>query len=209
MTKEKKIGVMLVDDHLVVRMGLSAIISIEKDMTVVAEAEDGVEAVELAKTKKPDVIVMDLSMPKLDGAQATIEILAASPEAKIMVLTTFGGADGVKRAMDAGAISALVKDTSQKDLIEAIRLTAQGTPVVCPEIQHMLATAPPDAKLSERQLTILEYVAKGFNNREIADLLDVSPDCVKAHLKIVFARLGVASRSEAAALAVSRKMISV
>ena len=206
---DRKIRVLLADDHLVVRMGLAAIISLEKDMTVIAEAENGLEAVRLAAEKKPDVVVMDLMMPKLDGAKATAEILAANPGAKVVVLTTFGGSVDVKRALDAGARSALVKATSQTELIAAIRRTAAGESVICSEIGNTLKADADSLDLSDRQLEILVYVAKGLNNREIARLLVVGPDCIKAHLKAIFARLDVASRSEAAAVAVKRKLISV
>lgn len=208
-TSDKKIKVMLADDHLVVRMGLAAIISLEKDLTVVAEAENGEDAVRLAAEKQPDVIVMDLMMPKLDGAQATAQIVAANPEAKVIILTTFGGSIDVKRALDAGAKSALVKATSQQDLMDAIRRTAAGETVICSEIGNTIEADADTASLSDRQLEILTYVAKGLNNREIAEMVNVSRDCIKAHLKTIFAKLGVASRSEAAALAVNRNMVKV
>ena len=208
-TTDRKIKVLLADDHLVVRMGLAAIISLEKDLSVVAEASDGLEAVRLAAEKKPDVIVMDLMMPKLDGARATAEIVAANPAAKILILTTFGGTIDVKRALDAGAHSALVKASSQTELIAAIRRTATGESVVCSEISNTLAADADSLDLSDRQLEILAYVAKGLNNTEIAATMHVSRDCIKAHLKTVFAKLGVASRSEAAAFAVDRNLIKV
>ena len=206
---DRKIKVLLADDHLVVRMGISAIISLEKDMTVVAEAENGIDAVRLAAEKKPDVVVMDLMMPKLDGAKATAEILAANPDVKIIILTTFGGSIDVRRAIEAGARSALVKATSQKDLIEAIRRTADGESVICSEISNTIEEDADSGRLSERQLEILALVAKGLNNREIAEVMHVGRDCVKAHLKTIFAILGAASRSEAVALAVNRSMIKV
>lgn len=206
---DKKIKVLLADDHLVVRMGLAAIISLEKDMSVVAEADNGIDAVRLAAEKNPDVIVLDLMMPKLDGAGATAQIVAADPEAKVLVLTTFGGSIDVKHALDAGAKSALVKATSQNDLIAAIRRTAHGESVICSEIANTIESDADSVELSDRQLEILGYVAKGLSNREIAETMNVGRDCIKAHLKTVFAKLGVASRSEAAAFAVTRNMVKV
>lgn len=206
---DKKIKVLLADDHLVVRMGLAAIISLEKDMSVVAEADNGIDAVRLAAEKRPDVIVLDLMMPKLDGAGATAQIVAANPEAKVLVLTTFGGSIDVKHALDAGAKSALVKATSQNDLIAAIRRTAHGESVICSEIANTIESDADSVELSDRQLEILGYVAKGLSNREIAETMNVGRDCIKAHLKTVFAKLGVASRSEAAAFAVTRNMVKV
>ena len=206
---DEKIKVLLADDHLVVRMGLAAIISLEKDMSVVAEADNGIDAVRLAAEKNPDVIVLDLMMPKLDGAGATAQIVAADPEAKVLVLTTFGGSIDVKHALDAGAKSALVKATSQNDLIAAIRRTAHGESVICSEIANTIESDADSVELSDRQLEILGYVAKGLSNREIAETMNVGRDCIKAHLKTVFAKLGVASRSEAAAFAVTRNMVKV
>ncbi len=206
---DEKISILLADDHLVVRMGLAAIISLEKDMIVVAEAENGADAVRLAAEKKPDVIVMDLMMPKRDGAQATAEILKADSDAKVIVLTTFGGSVDVKRALDAGARGALVKATSQKDLIDAIRRTAAGERVLSSEIANTFEADTDSARLSDRQIEILGYVAKGLNNREIADVMHVGRDCIKAHLKTIFVKLGVASRSEAAARAVDRDLVKV
>ena len=177
--QDKKIKVLLADDHLVVRMGISAIISLEKDMTVVAEAENGLDAVRLAAEKKPDVVVMDLMMPKLDGAKATAEIIAANPATKVIILTTFGGSIDVKRALDAGASSALVKATSQRDLIAAIRKTAAGESIICSEISNTLEADADSVDLSERQFEILSYVAKGLNNREIAEVMHVGRDCIR------------------------------
>ena len=204
-----KIRVLLADDHLVVRMGIAAIITLEKDMSVVAEADNGLDAVRLAAELKPDVIVMDLMMPKLDGAMATEKIIAADPESKVIILTTFGGSIDVKHAIDAGAKSALVKATSQKDLIDAIRRTANGESVICSEIANTLEVDADSVELSDRQLQILTLVAKGLNNREIAETVNIGRDCVKAHLKTIFTKLGVASRSEAVAFAINRNMVKV
>ena len=203
----RKIKVLIVDDHLVVRMGLAAIIGIEKDMAVVGEACDGQEAVRLAATLKPDVIVMDLMMPKLGGADATESILRANPDAKILILTTFGTSDELRRALDAGAVGALVKDSAHGQLIAAIRHAASGDLTISPEIKRQLKASEQKPELTSRQIEILTYVAKGLNNREIADLIEIGPDCVKAHLKTAFARLGAASRSEAVAIALRKGLL--
>ena len=197
----RKTRILIADDHLVVRMGLAAIIGIEKDMTVVGEACDGREAVRLAAALKPDVIVMDLMMPKLGGADATEAILGQNPEAKILILTTFGTSDELRRALEAGAIGALVKDSAYRTLIGAIRHTASGKRTISPEIERQLKSSEQEPELTPRQTEILTYVAKGLNNREIARQIGIGPDCVKAHLKTAFARLGAASRSEAVAIA--------
>ena len=198
---DSRIRILIADDHLVVRMGLAAIIGIEKDMTVVGEACDGREAVRLAAALKPDVIVMDLMMPKLGGADATEAILKANPAAKILILTTFGTSDELRRALNAGAVGALVKDSAYKQLIGAIQHTASGKRIIGPEIERQLKASEQEPELTPRQIEILTYVAKGLNNREIARQIGIGPDCVKAHLKTAFSRLGAASRSEAVAIA--------
>ncbi len=203
----KTIRILLADDHLVVRMGLAAILSFEADMTVVAEAENGLEAVRLAAETKPDIVVMDLMMPQLDGAAATARILADDPTVGIVVLTSYGGSVHVKRALDAGAKSALLKSTARTVLIDAIRRTAAGESVVSLEISNTLAGDADRINLSDRKLEILRYVAKGLSNREIAEILHISPNGIKNHLKIVFSRIGVATRSEAVAFAVAHNMV--
>lgn len=205
---KRKIRILLADDHLVVRMGLAAIIGIEKDMTVVGEACDGREAVRLAAALKPDVIVMDLMMPKLGGADATEAILKANPAAKILILTTFGTSDELRRALNAGAVGALVKDSAYKQLIGAIQHTASGKRMISPEIERQLKASEQEPELTPRQIEILTYVAKGLNNREIARQIGIGPDCVKAHLKTAFARLGAASRSEAVVLALRGQLLN-
>lgn len=198
---DSKTRILIADDHLVVRMGLSAIIGIEKDMTVVGEACDGREAVRLAATLKPDVIVMDLMMPKLGGADATEAILKANPAAKILILTTFGTSGELRRALDAGAVGALVKDSAYKQLLGAIRHTASGKRTISAEIERQLKASEQKPELSSRQTEILTYVAKGLSNEEIARQIGIGRDCVKAHLKTAFSHLGAASRSEAVAIA--------
>ena len=203
----RKTSLLIADDHLAVRMGLAAIIGIEKDMTVVGEACDGREAVRLAAALRPDVIVMDLMMPKLGGADATEAILKANPAAKILILTTFGTSDELRRALNAGAVGALVKDSAYKQLIGAIQHTALGKRMISPEIERQLKASEQEPELTPRQSEILTYVAKGLNNREIAEQIGIGPDCVKAHLKTAFARLGAASRSEAVAIALRKGLL--
>ena len=198
-----KIRVMLVDDHLVVRMGLAAIISIERDMQLVGEAADGFEAVKLAAEINPDVVIMDIMMPKLNGVDAIAEILKRNPKTRILVLTTFGTSDDLRRALAAGATGALVKDSSKTELVSAIRECATGKNVMSPAIARQLNCKTPAVELSPRQLEILNYVAKGFNNAEIASLVGIGRDCVKAHLSAAFARLDASSRSEAVAIALN------
>ena len=198
----RKTRVMLADDHLVVRMGLAAIISIERDMEVVGEAADGAEAVKLAAELRPDVVIMDIMMPKLDGVAATAEIRKRNPETQILILTTFGTSDDLRRALDVGATGALVKDSAQTELVSAIRECAAGRKVISPAVARQLQYEMPKIELSPRQLEMLNYVAKGFNNAEIANMVGIGRDCVKAHLSAAFTRLNASSRSEAVAIAI-------
>ena len=198
----RKIKVMLADDHLVVRMGLAAIISIERDMEVVGEAADGAEAVKRAAELRPDVVIMDIMMPRLDGVAATAEIRKRNPGTQILILTTFGTSDDLRRALDVGATGALVKDSAQTELVSAIRECAAGRKVISPAVARQLQYEMPKIELSPRQLEMLNYVAKGFNNAEIANMVGIGRDCVKAHLSAAFTRLNASSRSEAVAIAI-------
>ena len=206
---KRKIRILLADDHLVVRMGLAAIIGIEKDFELAGEAGNGQDAVRLAAELNPDVIIMDLMMPRMDGVQATERILRENPDLKILILTTFGASEDIKRALDAGAIGAMVKDSAHAELIDAIRATACGERTLSPSIRSQLKTSDSTPSLTPRQLEILSYVAKGLNNREIAPLIGIGPDCVKAHLKTAFARLGAASRSEAVAITIQKHLLKI
>ena len=204
-----KTRILLADDHLVVRMGIASIISFESDLEVVAEADTGEEAVALARVHKPDVVVMDLMMPKLNGADATVAILQENPAVRVLILTTFGTSDDMRRAFDAGAAGGLVKSSSQAEIIAAIRAVAAGRRVLSPEIEHSLSTAADPPPLSIRQLEVLNLAAKGFTNREIGDILGIGVNGVKAHLKLIYTRLGVASRTEATSIAINLRLISV
>ena len=198
---------MLADDHLVVRMGLAAIMSIEQDMEVVGEASDGVEAVKLAARLHPDIVIMDIMMPKLDGVAATAEIRKRNPDTRILILTTFGTSEDLRRALAAGATGALVKDSAQTELVDAIRRCAAGEKTISPAIARQLQCEMPRAELSPRQLEMLGYVAKGFNNAEIATMVGIGRDCVKAHLSAAFTRLNASSRSEAVAIAIRNGLL--
>ena len=199
---KKPIRILLADDHLVVRMGLAAIVNLEDDMDLVGEAGNGEEAVRLAKALKPDIVVMDLMMPVLCGADATAIIARELPEAKILVLTTFSDSGDVRRALAAGAVGAIVKDSSHDELIAAIRAVASGERVISPEIANAISAKEQVPQLAQRHVEILRYAAKGLSYSDISKLLDIGVDCIKAHMKTAFARLNAANRSEAVAIAI-------
>ncbi len=204
----KKIRILLADDHLVVRMGIASILSFEKDMEVVGETDNGADAVRLATELKPDVVLMDLKMPQLSGSDATLQIHAAAPNVKILILTTFGTSAELKKAMDGGAAGALLKNSSQAEIIEAIRKVMLGQSVMSSEIRHGIEEMKSMPEMSQRQLEILNLVAKGFSNKEIADVLGVSLETVKDHIKKILLKMGAASRTEAASLAVNLQLVT-
>lgn len=206
--KNRKTRVLLADDHLVVRMGMASLLSFEEDLEVVGETDNGIDAVRLAQELAPDVVLMDLQMPKLGGAEATARIHEANPDVKVLILTTFGTSVELKGAMDGGAAGALVKSSSQSEIIDGIRKVAAGERVVSPEIQHTISSMPDIPELSSRQLEILNLIAKGFSNKEIADIAGVSIETVKDHIKKILLRMGASSRTEAASLAVNLNLVT-
>ena len=145
---------------------------------------------------------MDIMMPRLDGVAATAEIRKRNPETQILILTTFGTSDDLRRALEVGATGALVKDSAQTELVSAIRECAAGRKIISPAVARQLQYEMPKIELSPRQLEMLNYVAKGFNNAEIANMVGIGRDCVKAHLSAAFTRLNASSRSEAVAIAI-------
>lgn len=199
--------ILFADDHQIVREGLARLIDREEDLKIIAEAENGVEAVRLARELKPDVAILDLRMPVKDGAAAASEILSDDPGAKIMLLTSFTTAAEIKVALDAGVMGAVVKDCSSETLIAATRSVARGEKFISPEITSIIEEKRLAPTLSARQKDILSLVSKGFNNEEIAERIGITRHGVKAHLAIAFERLGVASRAEAASMAVSLGLI--
>ena len=202
------IRILLADDHLVVRMGLSALLSAQPGFVVVGEAADGDSAVRLAKKLRPSVVIMDLRMPNKDGVTATREIRQDLPETNVLVLTTYGDSQEVAHALDAGAVGALIKDCSKTCLVSAIRAVAAGRRTISPEIESSLAAKPSLPQLSPRHREILQLVARGLNNGDIAKLLGISRNCVKVHLSTAYARLGASARAEAVTMALDAGLIS-
>ena len=207
MKTKSKIKILLADDHLVVRMGIASILSFEPGFEVVGQADSGAEALSMAQTLNPDIVIMDLMMPDMDGVEATRRIHAVRPDIGILVLTSFGTSVEVHRAIEAGAIGALVKTSTQEDICTAIRQVFNGQGVLSPEIKNTLKCADDDAKISEQQKEILQLIASGHSNKDIARILDIGTNCVKYHLRVIFANLGASTRAEATSIALSRRLI--
>ena len=203
----KKTSILLVDDHAVVRMGLSAIINLQADLKVCGEAENGEAAVRLAAELKPDVVVMDFSLPGMDGAEATAAVLKASPSSKVLILTSFGTSADLARAMAAGAIGAVTKNLSNDELSSAIRDTARGIQHFSPEIRQTLSEGTDDKAFTKRQMEVLDSITRGLSNDDIALMLGISKSRVKQHLNEVYEKLGASNRAEAVAIAMRRQLL--
>jgi len=205
----RKIRILIADDHAVVRMGLAALLSAEKDMTVVGQSADGEAAVADAAQLRPDLVVMDLMMPKMDGVEATDAIHRAQPNVKIILLTTFGTSDGIARALEVGASGALLKTADGTDLVHAIRETVAGHRVISDDVQKLFVDDPPIRDLTERQRTIIEAMAEGKSNKEIAAKLKIQADSVRQHVIAILAKLGAANRTEAVAIALRKHLLKI
>jgi DNA-binding NarL/FixJ family response regulator len=203
--------VMLVDDHPVVREGLRGMIDAEPDLTVVGEAGSGAEAIALAESLRPDVILMDLRMPDVDGVTATERILTTLPRTRIVVVTTYESDTDILRAVEAGAAGYLLKDASRAELAEAVRDAAGGKTVLAPTVADRLVRfvrRPASASLSGREVEVLGHVAKGKTNAEIGQLLHISEATVKTHLLRAFNKLGVSDRTAAVTTAMSLGLLT-
>jgi DNA-binding NarL/FixJ family response regulator len=201
--------VIVVDDHPVVREGLRAILDAEPDLDVVGEAGSGAEAVELAARLRPDVVLMDLRMPGMDGVQATGRITAAGT-AKVLVVTTYDTDSDILRAVEAGATGYLLKDATPAELAAAVRAAARGETVLAPSVAERLIShvrRPPRESLSARETEVLAQVARGRTNAEIGQALFISEATVKTHLLRAFGKLGVSGRTAAVTTAIERGLL--
>lgn len=201
------IRVLIVDDHAVFRMGFASLLSAKKGFAVVGDAANGEEAIAMAAKLHPDVIVMDLIMPKMDGAETTKLIRERDPSAKILVLTSFGMAAGIAHALDAGALGAILKNAEYTEIVASIRKVASGIRAVSPEIERMLSNDPPPTELSSRQTEILTAITRGLSNSDIAAQLGISLDMVREHTTALFAKIGAANRTQAAVIAMRKHLL--
>ena len=204
-----KTRILIADDHTIVRMGLAALLRTERDFDVVGEAANGEEAVAKAVRLAPDVILMDLMMPKMDGIAATAEIHGKVPSAKVLILTTFGTSDGIARALKSGAAGALMKSAENADLIRAIRTVASGERYLSPEVEQQIKADPPVPELTPRQKDVLASMAKGLSNPDIARTLGIRRDGVAEHVNAILQKIGAANRTEAVAIAVRKQLLKI
>ena len=202
-----KIRILVADDHFVVRMGLTALVNTEPDLEVVGEAVDGAQAVTAFDKHRPDLVLMDLRMPVKDGVWATAEIKSKHPNARVLMLTTFDGDTDIHRAIEAGAQGYVLKNSTGDKLIPALRAVAAGQRWIPKEIATRLASRNLFEDLTPRELQVLEQMAKGLANKEIADVLKITGHTVKDHLKSILGKLHVADRTEAVTVAIQRGII--
>jgi len=202
-----KVRILVADDHFVVRMGLTALVNTEPDLEVVGEAVDGAQAVSAYDKLRPDLVLMDLRMPIKDGVWATAEIKSKHPNARVLMLTTFDGDTDIHRAIEAGAQGYVLKNSTGEKLIPALRAVAAGQRWIPKEIATRLASRNIFEDLTPRELQVLEQMAKGLANKEIADVLKITGHTVKDHLKSILGKLHVADRTEAVTVALQRGII--
>ena len=205
----KPIRILIVDDHAILRMGLTSILGMKGDLEVIGDASSGKAALaKLAKTA-PDVAIVDLMMPGMDGIETTSRIRAARPETRVLILTTFGSSDGIARALEAGADGAILKNTGLDELHKAIRAVAAGRRYLSPEINRIMTDDPPAPTLSPRQQHILESISRGLTSADIAKELGISFDMVREHTKALLQKLGAANRTEAVTIALRKHLLKI
>ena len=202
-----KIRVLIADDHSLLRRGLATLLGFNSDIVVCGDAKNGELALSAALKLKPDVVMMDLSMPVMDGVEATRRIREALPDTHVLILTSYSASFDVARAIEAGASGALVKDDDDDALVEAIRTVAAGGTAFSPEIRTAIRDEPHPPTLTNRQIEILEYTSGGLSSDQIAARLGISSYAVNQHLDVIRRKLGAASRAEAVATALRRHLL--
>lgn len=204
-----KTKILIVDDHAIVRMGLASLLGTRPEYEVVGDAGNGETALRKAARLKPDVILLDMVMPGMDGAETTRHLIENNPQSRILILTSYGTSDGIARALEAGALGAVIKTLDFKDLVKAIQSVAAGKKYISDEIQEMLANSSPISDLSPRQNEILQGLARGLNNVEIAAQLGISRSVVKEHEMALYAKIGAANRTEAVTIALKKHLLKI
>lgn len=205
--KKNVIRILLIDDHYMVRIGLKAILSLEPDFCVAGEAEDGPTGLELFRQCSPDITLMDLRMPGMGGVEATAAILKETPDAKIIMLTTYDGDEDVYRGLKSGAKGYVLKRVHGDELVRAIKTVYAGGRYLSAEAERSLAEHSPGSELTQREREVLQYVAKGLNNKEIGDLVGCTRFTIKFHVQNILQKLGAADRTEAVATAMQRGIL--
>ena len=203
------IKILIADDHALLRRGFTTLLGFDKSLSVIGDAKNGEEAVKAALELEPDIVVMDLAMPVMDGVEATRRIRERLPATRVLILTTYSTSADVLRAMKAGASGAFVKDTDGDRLIEAIHKVAEGETAFSPEIESMIASEPNPPALTERQQNILEATSKGLSSEQIAAKLDISAYAVNQHIDAIRRKLGAQSRTEAVAIAIKKHLLKI
>lgn len=203
------IRVLIADDHLIVRQGLATIINRDPEMAVIAQAEDGQQAIDLFREHQPDVILMDLRMPKVTGVEAIRAICAETKTARIIVLTTYDGDEDIYNGLHSGAQGYLLKDTKSTELRNAIRAVHRGEQYIPPNVGAKLAQRLNNPELKERELEVLSLIAQGMSNATIASALSISENTVKTHVNRILSKLGVSDRTQAVIVAVKRGIVSL
>jgi two-component system NarL family response regulator len=202
-----RIRILIAEDHLIARVGVTTIVNMQPDMTVVAEAANGQQAVELFRKHLPDVTLLDLRMPVMSGVEAAVAIRREHPEARLIALTTYGGDEDIRRALQAGVQAYLTKDVLHDELLKAIRAVHAGETFLPPSVAATLAAQLPGPVLSAREIEVLSLIVGGLANKQIAYQLNIAEHTVKNHVKNILAKLGVADRTQAATAAIQRGII--
>jgi two-component system NarL family response regulator len=203
------IRVLIVDDHSIMRQGLATIINRDPEMTVIAQAEDGQQAIALFSEHQPDITLMDLRMPQMGGVEAITAICTQFKPARIIVLTTYDGDEDIYRGLQAGAKGYLLKDAKANELLNAIRMVNRGQQYIPPEVGAKLVQRMSNPELSERELEVLRLMAQGMSNSDIATALTIGESTVKSHVNRILSKLGVSDRTQAVIIAVKRGIVSL
>jgi DNA-binding NarL/FixJ family response regulator len=207
MKKTSPIRILVADDHFIVRMGLTAVVNTEPDMEIVAEASDGAEAIALFAQFNPDITLLDLRMPAINGIEVAVAIRKQNPAARILMLSALAGDEDIHRALEAGVAGYVLKDATEEKLIPAIRAVAAGQRYIPQDVANRLSSRNLFQELTSRELQVLNKLIKGMANKQIAEALNISENTVKGFLKNILAKLHVADRTEAVSVAIQRGII--